>query len=59
MNPLSEDANKNGERPITFVNYLIIGPNGAIRPVLEPEELIENAQVQGKTLLSDGTNRVG
>jgi len=59
MDPLSGDANKNLERPITFAKYSVIRPNGAIHRDLRTEELIENPQVQGKTLLSDGTNRVG
>ena len=58
MKPLSGDANKNLERPITFPKYSLIPPNHSIRRDLEPDKFKENAQVEGKTLSSDGTDRV-
>jgi hypothetical protein len=58
MKALSGDANKILERPITFPKYCSILPNGPIRKDLEPVKIKENARVEGKTLLSDGTDRV-
>jgi hypothetical protein len=58
MQPLSGDANKNLERPITFLKYSPIPPNGPARKDLGPVKIKENARVEGKTLLSDGTDRV-